>query len=61
MHLTDSIPVIVAGDFNATPDSPIFKLLADAGVTSDDNATPDNASDRMIATVLMRPLPWVLL
>ena len=38
-----------------------FIFVADAGVTADDSATVDKASDRMIATVFMRPLPRVLL
>jgi len=55
-----ALPVILAGDFNATPDSPIFKLLADAGFRrceakpGADLSFPADKPFRLIDFVLIR-------
>lgn len=55
-----ALPVILAGDFNATPDSPIFKLFADAGFRrclpkpGADLSFPADRPDRLIDHVLLR-------
>ncbi|MEO5714397.1 MAG: endonuclease/exonuclease/phosphatase family protein [Luteolibacter sp.] len=55
-----SLPAILAGDFNATPDSPIFKLFADAGFrrceskNGADLSFPADKPDKLIDFVLLR-------
>lgn len=55
-----SMPAILAGDFNATPDSPIFKLFAEAGFRRCEAKPGANLSfpadkpDKLIDYVLLR-------